>query len=211
MSIKDSPGAPAVYARVAKYFLVGVLAFVLLIQAVAPILIVLLSTREYLPAADVVSILSLGVCLSGMFNIVSVGPSVTKKTYLITVGTGVGVASNVVLNMLMIPPYGNMGAAVATRMGYAVSVAFIFIAGQRSYPIPYEFKKLGVAMLAFTACYVGAIVLGRSLGGRFVLRAAAGIAPVIVFGGALHLLGVLDLAQAATSLRRMLRPPKRER
>jgi O-antigen/teichoic acid export membrane protein len=73
--------------------------------------------------------------------------------------TGVGAAVNVALNVMLIPPYGMMGAAIATVVAYVVLFAGMTLTAQRVYPVPYQWRR--VVTLAATA--VALTVLGKLL------------------------------------------------
>jgi O-antigen/teichoic acid export membrane protein len=55
---------------------------------------------------------------------------------------------NIGLNIVMIPRMGMMGAAWATVGGYAVMAALGYQFAHRHYPIPFEWKRIGVVVLA---------------------------------------------------------------
>ena len=68
---------------------------------------------------------------------------------------------NIVLNVLLIPPYGMMGAAVATLVAYVVLFVGMWYA-QAVYPVAYQWRR--VITLAGVAA--GLTALGASLGSR---------------------------------------------
>jgi O-antigen/teichoic acid export membrane protein len=49
---------------------------------------------------------------------------------------------NIGLNLILIPPFAGMGAAIATFAAYAVYLAGSFVLAQRSYPVPYAWGRL---------------------------------------------------------------------
>jgi O-antigen/teichoic acid export membrane protein len=73
--------------------------------------------------------------------------------------TGLGAAVNVVLNVLLIPPYGMMGAAIATLAAYVVLFAAMTVNAQHVYPVPYQWRRIGT----LTAAAVGLTILGKLL------------------------------------------------
>ena len=70
-------------------------------------------------------------------------------------------AVNATLNVILIPRYGMMGAAVATIAAYATMFAGMAWWSQRIYPVPYQWRRV------FTAALVGAalVVAGKLAGG----------------------------------------------
>jgi O-antigen/teichoic acid export membrane protein len=56
-------------------------------------------------------------------------------------------AINVLLNILLIPRFGIVGAAAATGLGHLVSLIGLYALSQRVLPIPYERARLTVVVL----------------------------------------------------------------
>jgi O-antigen/teichoic acid export membrane protein len=56
--------------------------------------------------------------------------------------TGIGAAVNIVVNLLLIPPLGIIGAALATLASYVVIAVGLYIVTQKFYKIEYESAKM---------------------------------------------------------------------
>jgi O-antigen/teichoic acid export membrane protein len=63
---------------------------------------------------------------------------------------------NVALNFALIPPYGMMGAAVATAAAYVTLFAGMTINSQQVYPVPYQWRRV----LTLSGLAVGLTVVG---------------------------------------------------
>jgi O-antigen/teichoic acid export membrane protein len=105
--------------------------------------------------------LMLGAIGYGLVSVLTTGFSLARKTgrlALLAVGAA---ALNIGLNFALIPPWGIVGSAVATALGYgALAVAYYFVA-QRVYHTPYELRKLLVTLgLATTLGILGVVPLG---------------------------------------------------
>jgi O-antigen/teichoic acid export membrane protein len=79
--------------------------------------------------------------------------------------TGAAAAVDIALNLILIPPYGRMGAAVATVSAYTVLFVLMAWRAQRVFQVPYQWRR--VATLAVAA--VGLTVLGKLVGGQLAL------------------------------------------
>ena len=55
---------------------------------------------------------------------------------------------NIALNLLLIPPYGMMGAAVATVAAYSTMFVGMVWWSQRIYPVPYQWRRVVTAAVA---------------------------------------------------------------
>jgi len=93
------------------------------------------------------------------FNVMSIGIGRAKKTQFNWVVTGAAALVNIGLNLLLIPPYGMIGAAVSTLVAYLVMFFGMTIRAQQVFPVPYQWKRIALA----AAAAVALTVLGKSL------------------------------------------------
>ena len=104
------------------------------------------STSEFHAASQVVAFLAASILFSKMY-VFAPGISLSKKNHLILLINIAGASLNILLNWVLIPQYGLMGAASATLIGSAfVFLAYMFV-GQRLYFIPHRWIILGLAIL----------------------------------------------------------------
>ena len=61
---------------------------------------------------------------------------------------GAAAALNVALNLILIPPYGMMGAAIATVAAYALMFVLMTWYAQRVFPVPYQWRRVATAVVA---------------------------------------------------------------
>lgn len=91
--------------------------------------------------------LALGTALYGISTLLTTGLAIVRKTVQLA-ALAVGAALlNVALNFALIPPFGIVGAGLATAGGYGALALSYYWLTQRLYPTPYEPRKV-VAMLA---------------------------------------------------------------
>ncbi len=94
----------------------------------------------------------------GAYIVVAIGVGRARRTQFNWVVTGAAAAVNIALNLILIPPYGMMGAAVATIAAYATMFVGMSWWAQRIYPVPYQWRRV------FTAALVGVtLVVGGKL------------------------------------------------
>ena len=60
--------------------------------------------------------------------------------------TGAAALLNVVLNLVLIPPYGMTGAAVATLSAYVAMFVGMAWKAQRVFPVPYQWRRVALAV-----------------------------------------------------------------
>lgn len=149
-------------------------------------------------AHELVGVLCLGVSFFGVANVALAAFVLARRTRLIAIYSLAAVLVNLVLALILIPPLGSLGAALAAASGYAALAAGYYLHGQRIYPTPYAPWKPAVALLAAAALMpLGLLPLGL---GAVALKLAA----VCVFLGTLLLLRVFDQAEIA-ELRKAIR------
>jgi O-antigen/teichoic acid export membrane protein len=77
--------------------------------------------------------------------------------------TGAAAAVNVALNLLLIPRYGMMGAAIATIAAYSTMFAGMAWWAQRIFHVPYQWRRVATAAAAGIALAVGGKLAGAGL------------------------------------------------
>jgi O-antigen/teichoic acid export membrane protein len=123
-----------------------------IIQVIAP---------AFIEAYKAVGPLMLGAVGYGIVSLLTTGFSITRKTGRMAVLTLIAAGVNIGLNFLLIPPYGIVGAAFATTIGYGVLAVSYYWASQRIYRTPYEWKKVLIMLaLASGLGAIGVLPLG---------------------------------------------------
>lgn len=102
---------------------------------------------------------AIGVFLQGVYLLTSIGLNITKRTQYYPVATITAAATNIILNFVLIPAYGIVGAAWANGAAYAVQAGLGYTFSQRFYPIAYEWGRIVRACLAGIAAYAAARML----------------------------------------------------
>jgi len=153
---RKSPQAKELYSYATTYYLAGMLFLVLGLSALAPELVRLMAAPEYQAAAPIVPIVALAGLCEGLRYVVTIGIAFQRRPIIRSAATGAAALVNVVLNVLLIPTYGMMGAAWATLAGFVTLIVIEFTVARHFYPIPYQharFAKLaGVVTILYVAC-----------------------------------------------------------
>ncbi len=91
---------------------------------------------------------------------------------------------NIALNLALIPPYGMMGAAVATIAAYSTMFVGMVWWSQRIYPVPYQWRRVATA----AAAGVALVAVGKLTdGGLAVSLALALVYPLALLPLAFYL------------------------
>ena len=156
-----SPEAQRVFSRVMS-LTVGFLCLLLLAVSLYADNIVAIRIKgfnlideAYWSGLVVVPLVMIGYIFYGIYINLGVGCDLKGKTIYYAITTGTAAALNVILNLILIPKMGMMGAAWATVIAYVVQAAFLFILTRKIYPVAYDWPMMGrlfaVALAVFWA------------------------------------------------------------
>jgi len=136
--------APNVFGKFFTYFLLITSVFGLCLIAGAEPMIQLLGPKEYWHAHVVVPILVFCLILgdTGVQSIITIGLYLQKKTKYVPIIVAIGALINIVLNWLLVPRYGMMGAAVATLVCSILMTLMCYLLNTIFYPIKLEMKRI---------------------------------------------------------------------
>jgi O-antigen/teichoic acid export membrane protein len=129
------------------FFLLAIIGFA--IALFADELLMLLTPREYWPAAETMGMVAMGFVMFGTTQVTALGISLEKKTGLLIHGAWLTAVINFFLNVALIPNYGALGSAFATLVSYAVLTSFFLYWTLQLHPFPLERRKL-----AYSGCVV---------------------------------------------------------
>jgi O-antigen/teichoic acid export membrane protein len=159
----------------------------------------LLTPAEYHGASEVVPWVVLGFVFQHLYRLWSHGTFFAKKTAWIPVVTIVAAALNLGLNLLTVPRFGILAAAVNTAGGYGALALLQGVLAQMTRPIAWEYGQW-VRLLAIGAgCFVlGVAGAPASLGGAIVVKT---ILVLVIFPALLLLTGAIRADQVRRALR----------
>ncbi|HET6995273.1 MAG TPA: polysaccharide biosynthesis C-terminal domain-containing protein, partial [Chitinophagaceae bacterium] len=137
-------GAQKTYARVMKFFVIACCFMFLFIALYRDVLewVITLKSKEWGEGIYIVPMLAMGNIFLGIYYNLSIWYKLTSKNMYGAVITFSGAVITVVLNILLIPKYHYLGAAIATISCYLFMMITSYILGQKFYPVPYARKKL---------------------------------------------------------------------
>jgi O-antigen/teichoic acid export membrane protein len=197
-SIEDDREARRTYAFVLTYLTLVCSWISLALGVLAPWLVHVLAPKpEFHRAAEAVGLLAFASTAYAGYTVLAIGSGRARKTQLNWVISAVAAAVNIGLNVALIPPYGMIGAAIATAAAYAALFVGMTLYAQRVYPVPYQWRRLATALGAAIAL----TVIGRALD----VPLAAAFLLVAVYPLALGLLGFYLPAERARLLHSLYR------
>jgi len=172
-SIEDDDRARRAYSFVLTYLLFVASWAALALGLLAPWIVEWLTTPAFYEASDVIALLAFGAVAFGGFIVVSIGLGRTKRTQFNWVVTGSAAIVSITLNLLLIPPYGIVGAGIANLCAFTVMFLGITWWSQRVFWVPYQWRRV-VTVVGVAG---GLTVLGKALD----VPLAAAIALVAIY------------------------------
>ncbi len=190
-SMIGKENAKRIHALTGRYILTLIVGSGLALTLFGDGLVRLLALRspEYWGAAVVVPWVIAGHIFLGMYQVFGAAVGIPKKSHMLLVYSSTGVVFNLVLNWFLIPGYGMIGAAIATAVAYCAMAAAAVMITQRVYPVPYEWSRIGVLLVAGVVCGAGGLIL-PDMG--FWLTGAAKLGCLLLFPGLLWALGFFN-------------------
>jgi len=194
-SIEDDREAKRTYPYVLTYLLFLCSWLSLALGLLAPWIVRVLATPDFYGGARVVALLAFAATAYAGYAVVVIGVGRARQTQFNWIVTGAAAALNIGLNIALIPPYGMIGAGIATVAAYSLMFAGMTWNAHRLFPVPYQWRRV----VSLVAIAVGLTVLGRVLD----VSLPFAIALVVAYPLALALAGFyLPVERAA--LRRLI-------
>lgn len=145
--IEKMPQAQFIYSKLLAYVFLLAIAVVAILSLLSPALLDIFATPAYQGSLAVIPLLLMVQAITVMQYPSSVGIYLgTATKWLVPIFTS-GLVVNIILNRLLVPRYGMIGAALAWLFSWIVIVALMLRIGQRYYPLRFEWKP---ALLAAT-------------------------------------------------------------
>ncbi len=165
-SIYKKPDAAAVFRKVFIYYVILSSILGIGVSVFGLNLLRILTPQVYHPAYKVVGLLNLSVILHGVFYIFGIGISIGKKTKYFAYSYILGAIANILLNLLLIPHYGVIGAASATLISFGITAAFGSYWSRKTYPLHFPLDKLVIICALFLSSCLFGIVIDSSFEGN---------------------------------------------
>jgi len=149
-SIQQRSDARTLHAVTARYSLAAIAGLAVPVAIFGDEFIRLLAFRSpaYWGAAVLVGWIVGGYVCLGVYQVFSTAVGIPKRTRLLPIFSITGLVVNLVLNWVLVPPYGMTGAAIATLISYACMATLTIAVAQRVHRIPYEWRRLAVLPVA---------------------------------------------------------------
>ena len=146
--------APRTYARIMKFFVIAccfMFLFISLYIDVFAWFFEAINKPAWKEGLNIVPLLALGNIFLGVYYNLSIWYKLTNNNMMGALITIAGAVITIALNIMLIPKWHYLGAAIATFCCYLFMMIASYLLGQKHYPVPYAQKKL--------IAYIGIVVL----------------------------------------------------
>ncbi|MFC1698979.1 lipopolysaccharide biosynthesis protein [Candidatus Omnitrophota bacterium] len=179
-------------ARLSTYVAAAFMFICLIISFFGREIVILLAESAYHSAYKVIPLISFSYYLYGIYMLFLSGILLSKPVFKQTVILGAAAVINILLNSVLIPVQGIMGAAIATIITYLFVVGYTYPLAQRSYRIPYELKRLTLMTLSGIAIFAVSLLVPRH---SLIQAAVIKFFMLWLFPLSLFALGIFNKAQ----------------
>jgi len=137
-----------------RYYSYATLALSAMMTLFAKEFFFILAPPEYQVGIPLVALLCLKQVFTGSTYTYTVGITKTKKSYYVSISTGIGVVITVLLSLVLLPRYGILGAAIADAVGILVYALVMLIFSNRLVKIELTYKPIIWTFLSYIAVWL---------------------------------------------------------
>lgn len=168
----DDPDAKRFYSKIMTYFTFAVMFFVLFLNFYGLELIkVLAKKQEYWDSFSIIPFISLGIIFAMLKDLSSIPLQIVKRSALISKIIVTSAIFSLLLNWLIIPKYGSMGAAVSFVFSQLFYFLLMLFYAQKHYRVPYEINKILKLLVAGIILFLISLVVTKlSLFPRLLIK-----------------------------------------
>jgi O-antigen/teichoic acid export membrane protein len=150
-SIRDDGEARRAYAAIVTWFVAGCAFFVTGMWLFSRWIVRILAAPQFFDSYEAIGLIATGVTLYALYMVLVVILGRTGRTEFNFPATIAALVANLVLNLILVPPLGIVGAGIALVASYLVVVALMYVFTQRLFPVPYEWARLARIVIVSAA------------------------------------------------------------
>jgi O-antigen/teichoic acid export membrane protein len=172
-SIRDDDEARRAYAVVVTWFTAGCAFVVAGMWLLSRWIVRALAAPEFFGSYKAIGLVATGVTLYALYMVLVVILGRTGRTEFNFPATAAALATNIALNLALVPPLGIVGAGLALVASYLVVLALMYGFTQRLFPVPYEWGRLArIVLVSSLLVGVGELLLPTDGFGGLIARTA---------------------------------------
>ena len=177
--------SPATLADGTMYFIVFTLLAFLGVMVFMPVLQHFVG-EGYREGLGVIPIVMMAEIFMGVYFNLSFWYKLTDQNWWGAIISAIGVAVMVAINVIFVPKIGYWACAWGGFAGYGISMLLSYLIGQKKYPIHYDLRGIGLAVLVAGGVYVAHAAIVRAGAGP-VLSILLGCLLILCYGAVMFL------------------------
>lgn len=160
LNLKDDSENKEIFSKVFTYFCFGGLVIFLAISLLGDDLVKVkifgysLLNEAYHGGLVILPYILLAYLFFGLFTNLNVASYFKGKINYLIIATGAGFVSNIIFNLILIPMYSFIGAAISTTLSYFLMFIVLYYFSQKIFRINYEWGKI-----FFGACLTAVLLI----------------------------------------------------
>lgn len=176
----EGEGGKPIVRRILSYYNLALVTGALGVALLADDAIRLMAGAEFHAAGRTIPILCLAMLFFGYRQVSYVGAAIRERSDLIAWGTVAGAGVALAANVLLIPRWGAMGAAVATLLAFAADFAVVMTCSERAYSLGFPLRRLLAPVVLAGAIY-GVVLFALPPAAPLLVAAPVKLAGVAAF------------------------------
>jgi len=159
LNLKDEQRNKEIFSKIFTYFCYGGLIVFLTFSLLADELVKIniagytLLNQNYWSGLFIIPYILTAYLFSGLYLNLTVASFFQNKIKYLIISSGWGCFSNIVFNLLLIPGFGMLGAAISTTISYMVMFLVLYFFSQRIYKISYQWNLILKAVVLTCILY----------------------------------------------------------
>ncbi|MDP2654486.1 MAG: oligosaccharide flippase family protein [Candidatus Omnitrophota bacterium] len=155
----ENPNYKLIVSRALSYWAFLLIAFASLLILFCQEILQLTTPRAFWGALTPTIFLLISNVFLGTTQITALGITFARKTHLISISAWISAIANFILNVLLTPQWGAVGASIATCIASAVLTCAYLYCSQRLNPISFQYDHLIFLSLTICSIAICALVL----------------------------------------------------
>jgi O-antigen/teichoic acid export membrane protein len=147
---------------------------------------------KYATGSDIIPWVSLGTICSVLMIYTCMGLQLKKKTSLMSAFVAFAAIANIVFNLILVPPYGFYGSAVAYALAQLCYLVVTWAVSQRYLAVPFPASTFVKCLIA-SAVMCLSILLGKML--IFKTESLVGLMIFVIMGAVLYFVSLVILRE----------------
>lgn len=166
-----------------KYFSMVAIPMIFGFIAVSSDLIILLASKKYIQSYVVAPYVLTGMIIYGTWSFFGAGLFINKNTIKILVFIIIACCLNIIINIILIPKFGIIGAAIATLIAYSFYIFMLIIFSFRKFEFQIEYKNIFLYFISSIVMFVAIFKIDFN-------NSLINLTIKIIIGVAIYFLGV---------------------